>query len=119
MENKTCLECDREILGRSDKKFCTDSCRSAYNNKILAGPENFVRKINRKLKKNRKILELLNPDGKTKTHRDRLLKEGFDFDFFTNVYMTRDQKEYRFCYDHGYLPLGNDFLLLVRREPAE
>lgn len=112
---KNCLECGKELFGRSDKKFCSDACRSAYNNKSI-GSDKFIRKINRRLKRNHSILENINTDGKTKTHKDRLAKEGFDFDFFTSTYVTKDGKEYRFCYDQGYLALGNDFFLLVRRE---
>lgn len=115
-EEKQCLECGRELFGRADKKFCSDACRSAYNNKASGNSDKYIRKVNRKLKRNRSILELLNPEGKTKTHKERLLREGFDFDYFTNTYITKDQKEYRFCYDQGYLMLGNDFILLVRRD---
>ncbi len=114
-ESKKCLECGREVIGRSDKKFCSDSCRSAYNNKTISSDKQ-IRKVNRKLKKNHSILSSLNIDGKTKIHKERLLKEGLDFEFFTNVYQTKEHKEYRFCYDQGYLPLGNDFYLLVKRE---
>ena len=114
-ESKTCLECGREVFGRSDKKFCSDSCRSAYNNKVLSSDQH-IRKINRKLKRNHSILASFNIEGKTKVHKENLMKEGFDFDFLTNVYVTKDQKEYRFCYDQGYLLLGNDFYLLVKRE---
>jgi hypothetical protein len=32
--NKVCLECGEKIVGREDKKFCSDGCRNAYNNKI-------------------------------------------------------------------------------------
>lgn len=113
---KSCVECGRDLFGRSDKKFCSDACRSAYNNKSLSGNNKYLRKINRKLRKNRSILEALNPDGKVKTHQDRLLKEGFDFDYFTNVYITKEQREYRFCYEYGYLMLANGFVLLVKRE---
>lgn len=115
-ELKNCAECGREVFGRSDKKFCSDACRSAFNNKSIAGSDKYMRKVHRTLKKNHSILLQLNPEGKTKTHRDQLLKAGFDFDFCTNTYTTKDQKEYRFCYDQGYLLLGNDFILLVRRD---
>ena len=40
---KTCLECGEPILGRSDKKFCSDLCRNAYNNKANSDSNNFVR----------------------------------------------------------------------------
>ena len=31
---KQCLECGDKIVGRIDKKFCSDGCRNAYNNKV-------------------------------------------------------------------------------------
>ena len=58
----------------------------------------------------------LNPDGKTTKHREQLLKKGFDFDYMTRTITTREGKEYRFCYEQGYLPLDNDFVLLVTRD---
>ena len=26
----TCQECDKSLMGRIDKKFCSDTCRNAY-----------------------------------------------------------------------------------------
>jgi len=43
---KKCLECNDEFIGRADKKFCSDNCRSAYNNKLNSDATNFVRNIN-------------------------------------------------------------------------
>ena len=31
---KQCPECGGNIIGREDKKFCSDYCRNAYNNKV-------------------------------------------------------------------------------------
>ena len=31
---KKCLECESPLVGRVDKKFCSDYCRNSYNNKI-------------------------------------------------------------------------------------
>jgi hypothetical protein len=28
---KKCLNCDNEVIGRSDKKFCTEKCKNKYN----------------------------------------------------------------------------------------
>ncbi len=112
---KLCLECDRPVFGRSDKKFCSDACRNAYNNKVNAPTSNYVRNVNSILGKNRRILLELNPNGKHKTHRDQLLKRGFDFDYYTNSHVTKAGDEYRFCYEQGYLMLGDGFILLVER----
>lgn len=103
-------------MGRADKKFCDSDCRSSHYNRLHRASNNFIRKINRRLTKNRRILKELNPEGKTTVHRNQLLKMKFDFDYYTNVYRTKAGKIYYFCYDQGYLPLENGFYALVERQ---
>lgn len=112
---RTCLECEEKIQGRVDKKFCSDYCRNAYNNKINKDRSNMVRNVNNRLRKNYRILEGLNPVEKTKTSRAKLLAKGFSFDYFTSIYTTRSGTIYYFVYDQGYLPLEGDYYALVKR----
>lgn len=63
---KNCLDCGDKLVGREDKKFCSDSCRNAFNNKINKDSTNYMRNINNKLRKNYRILSDLNPEGKPK-----------------------------------------------------
>ena len=113
---KKCQECCRDIIGRSDKRFCSDQCRTSYNNRLNSDRTNYMRKVNRILRKNRKILQELNPNGKTKVHRRKLLAAGFNFTFHTNVYTTKTGNSYFFCYEQGYLSLEENYLMLVERE---
>jgi predicted nucleic acid-binding Zn ribbon protein len=113
---KTCLECNEKIVGREDKKFCSDSCRNAYNNKINKDSTNFMRNVNNKLRKNYRILCELNSEGKSKATRDKMLNKGFDFDFFTNILQTKTGNTYYFLYDQGYRSLDNDYFMLVKKE---
>ncbi len=108
-----CLECKEEFKGRADKKFCSDQCRSSFNNRLNSDASNFMRNINNILRKNRRILAKLNPNGKSKVHRDKLLEQGFKFSYFTNEYKTKAGKVYHFCYDQGYLAIDNDYYALV------
>ena len=113
---KSCLECEEKINGREDKKFCSDGCRNAYNNKINKDSNNYMRNINNKLRKNYRILTELNTDGKSKTTRTKLLGKGFDFDFFTNILKTKTGNTYYFLYDQGYMLLENDLYILVKKD---
>ncbi|MEM9919394.1 MAG: hypothetical protein AAF990_14925 [Bacteroidota bacterium] len=113
---KQCLECKETFQGRADKKFCSDQCRSAYNNRLNSNANNFMRNVNNILRKNRRILTKLNPHGKSKVHKDKLLELGFNFNYFTNIYQTKAGKTYRFCYEQGYLPLNDGFYALVLRQ---
>ena len=113
---KVCLECGEKLVGRSDKKFCSDFCRNAYNNNINKDSKNLIRNINNRLRKNWRILENLNPEQKTNTSRKKLIQEGFDFNYITSIYTTKAGKVYYFVYDQGYLPLENDYYALVKRD---
>lgn len=112
MERK-CLLCGEPLLGRSDKKFCNDSCRNNYHHSINHEQLNFTRNINNILRHNRFVLKTLNPDGKAKVSRQQLINNGFNFKYFTNLYTTRDGRVYHFVYDQGFLALDNDYFAIV------
>lgn len=116
MEQRKCLECDEVLRGRVDKKFCSDYCRNAYNNKVNKDSKNLIRNINNRLRKNYKVLSELNTTGKTKVTRTRMYDKGFDFNFFTSIYKTKTGNIYFYIYDQGYLPLENDYFLLIKRD---
>ncbi len=114
--DRLCLDCGKAVKGRTDKKFCDDSCRNNYNNHLKIDDGFLLKKINAILKKNRTILLTLNPEGKIKVSRKKLLTAGFNFEFHTHYYQTQNGNLYTFCYEHGYLSLAEDEFLLVKRE---
>ncbi len=113
---KQCLECGEKIVGRTDKKFCTDYCRNAHNNKVNKDSKNLIRNTNNRLRKNYKILSELNLSGKTKVTKTKLLLQNFDFTLFTSIYTTKTGNVYYYIYDQGYLGLDNDFYLLIKKD---
>lgn len=116
MEKQKCLECGEGFLGRADKKFCSDYCRNAYNNKINKDSKNLIRNINNRLRKNWRILEELNVKGRGTVTKQKLDLKGFDFNYITEVYTTKDGRVYHFCYDQGYSALENDIYMLVKKD---
>ena len=108
-----CLDCGNRLNGRSDKKFCSDYCRNSYHNQRNHMENNYMRRINYVLHKNRRILLHLNPTGKVKIHRSVLLTRGFDFNFITSIYKNKNGMVYYFCYEQGYLPLNPEYFALV------
>lgn len=112
-DKKQCLECNVVFIGRSDKKFCSDQCRSSYNNRINSESNVYIRSINKILNKNRKILAEINKDGIAKVKEDSLLARGFNFQFFTHTLNTKKGNTYFFCYDHGYIKFDNGWMTLV------
>ena len=120
VKNQYCIECGARNVGRADKKFCCDQCRSQYNNRLNSDQTAFIRKINVLLKRNNRILKKLNERGSSRVHRDKLLKSGFNFNYFTNEYVTKKGKTYRFCYDQGYVKIDEyHYAVVERREYVE
>lgn len=115
---KLCLSCNKTVRGRTDKKFCDDYCRNNYNNQLKSNTINLVRNINNALGKNRRILESIfsGKEEITKITKDRLLEKGFLFKYITHTYTNKKGSVYYFCYDIGYLPLENNWYLLVKRK---
>ena len=113
---RECLACGKVLHGRADKKFCNDYCRNAYNNNLKSGNSPIVRNINNALLKNRRILEtVLGSEEMQKITKDKLLQQSFQFTFLTHTYTNKKGDIYTFCYEYGYLPLGNDWFLVVKR----
>ena len=92
-ETNLCLNCEKPLKGRTDKKFCDDYCRNSYNNQLKAAKNNLVRNINNALGKNRRILEsFFKPkEDKVNIHKDKLLEKGFQFKYITHTYTTQQR----------------------------
>lgn len=115
---KACHNCGEQILfGRTDKKFCTDACRVDYNNKVkiqkrVQHPQ-FVKNISRILVDNYSILRRLYTGERTVVKQKQLTELGFNYHYITSDYRTKKGDVYRFCFDHGYLKIDDDKVLLV------
>jgi hypothetical protein len=117
-DTRLCKSCGDQLKGRIDKKFCDDYCRNNFNNqqKIQEGYSVIIKHINSALLKNRKILKSLITEDTAKTTKEKLLGLGFQFKYLTHTYLTRNGKMYSYCYDYGYLPIGNDWYLVVKKK---
>jgi hypothetical protein len=116
-ELRQCHECGEPFRGRMDKRFCSDLCRVAFNNRLNSADISYVRSVNNILRRNRRILLSMNPSGKNRVSHEKLKEKGFDFHYFTSTYKTREGSMYYYCYDQGYLPLEQDrYLLVIKKE---
>lgn len=110
---RICKQCESSFEGRSDKKFCSDQCRATFNNQNKKESEKLIIKVNAVLRKNRTILKSLNPTGMSVVRKEYLSERGFKFQYFTNVYKTKEGSEYFFCYDIGYMIIDELKLRIV------
>ena len=117
MASKICPECGENIVGRTDKKFCSDICRNSFNNRLNSDENNFVRNINNILRKNRRILEsALKSESKLTLPKQKVIDKGFNFQYFTNQLTTRNNHVYTYLYEYGYMLLDNNMMLIVKRK---
>jgi len=107
---RLCIECGQRIIGRTDKKFCNDNCRTAWHNKLHADTNSYMRSVNNILRKNRRILAGLTAEGRKKIETSTLARLGFEFDYFTRI-----EDSTRYCYEQGYVQLPNGALRLISR----
>lgn len=112
-QERCCAACGTVISGRIDKRYCSDQCRTFANNRLNSDTTNYIRNVNYALRKNRRILAQLNPEGKVKVSREKLLAKGFEFAYHTSTYVTKEGAQYFYCYDQGYLPIEKGYYLLV------
>lgn len=101
---KTCLFCENELRGRTDKKFCDAQCKSANQyQKSKEQPERFYNKVDNQLKLNRKIMKEYNKGGKAIVRSNTLKEEGFNPNFFTHYWKNKNGDVYLFVYEYGFL----------------
>ncbi len=116
-ESRICRACSKEIRGRTDKKFCDDYCRNHYNNMLKSGDNKFVRNVINALRKNRMILQdLLGNKLIAKARLNHLQSRGFQFTYHTDTYQSKKGRVYVYCFEYGYLPVEQDFFLIVKRK---
>lgn len=116
LQDRRCPECLEQVKGRADKKFCSDGCRTAYNNRLNSDCNNFMKNINNILRRNRRILTALRADGKRRVSLENLKARGFCLDYFTSVSRTKDGVLY-YCYEQAYqLTEEQECLLILKKD---
>lgn len=102
--DRKCLNCNEIIEGRTDKKFCSDYCKSNFhyeNNK--AKEQSLFRSIDQQLKLNRRLLRDFNKAGKSIVRAEKILEAGFNPKYFTHYWKNQKGDVYLFCYEYGFL----------------
>lgn len=118
---RNCLACNRNLEGRTDKKFCDPYCKSAWHyTKSRGDSAGFYAKVDRQLKTNRKILKLFNKAGKATARAQVLIDRGFDPNFFTHFWKNQQGDVYLFVYEFGFLTRienGKKKFILITWQP--
>ena len=131
---RLCIHClKNKVIGRSDKVYCSESCRSEANNErvreqrqstnpVPTAPASepsvpdFIKGINEILLNNHRILDEILGTRQTCQMKQRDIDgRGFRFKYFTSCSETEEGEAYYFCYELGYKKLENEKMVIVRR----
>lgn len=116
--SNTCGECGKNLTGRSDKKFCDAYCRNRYNNQHKSEDEQYIQLVNTRIRKNRKILKALSPEGKATVRKEVLDQMGFDYRYFSGIFKSK--LVYYLVYDYAFAPIhdskGVEKAVIVQRQ---
>jgi predicted nucleic acid-binding Zn ribbon protein len=125
MEEKLCLNCGKPVgSGRKDKKYCSDACKTDYNNNKheSTAPEmslvKYMKRVQQILIRNREILDqCLGDKDVVSMDKQDLDGIGFTFKYFTSRTRTKKTGDiYCFNFELGYKEMEDETVLIVRRE---
>lgn len=124
LQKAICEDCGKEIKGRSDKRFCDDTCRNNFNRKkrqaewVSISEE--ALEIIRTIKRNYQLLKTSDlPEG-TMTYQpvNDLLNKGFNPNYFTST-KEIDGDLYHFCFEQGFRISDGQIFVIERKEQIQ
>lgn len=100
---KICPECGGRFVGRLDKIYCCDSCRSNHNNRVYRKNGAESRVVNRILTRNRRLLEAAFRQGLDSVNLGAFKTMGFNPRFWTSRHRRPMRPALYFCYEFSYI----------------
>jgi len=112
-----CKICNKNLLGRSDKIFCSIQCKNYYHSNLRRVNRIAVHDIDTILHRNRAILlEIMGKNkSQLKVNRIILEKKKFHFKYHTHMNVNKQGKKYFHLYDFAWMQFSDDSILIVRR----
>lgn len=101
-EHRTCLECGREVYGRTDKKFCSDGCKNRFHNRRHNEEKKIIERTLNALYRNHEYLGNLLRTGINAIDIDIAKLSGFEPEIITGWRKTRSKHSECRCFDIKY-----------------
>lgn len=115
-DDSCCLECGHELHGRKNKKFCSLTCKNAYNNRRIGRIRQYRSEIMSRLARNYEILESLLNEKVSSISLEELKTLGFDENCITGHRSGYRKHEECRCFDLAYYRSGSKIFGLCRIE---
>jgi len=116
-EIKKCPICKAKVIGRSDKRFCSASCKSNYNQRLSKHTKAETIKIDKILHRNHSILvELMGKNSQQKKMAVfELEKRKFNFNYITKYIINSKGKIYHYVYNFSWMTFSDNEVLIIKR----
>ncbi len=113
-----CKICNKLIVGRSDKLFCSVRCKNYYHINLRRVTSVAVKDINIILHRNRSILLEIMGKRKVQLKVSRMVleKKKYRFKYHTHFHINSKGKAYYHVYDFAWMEFSDDEILIVRRK---
>lgn len=108
---KNCISCGKKIAGRSDKKFCNETCKNEYHNMQQSQKPAAFKQHRAAARRNRTLLLKMEASGIEKVSTRELEKIGFSFEGFTGIRFDHDESFQLICYEYLLQRNGNLFTI--------
>lgn len=112
----TCRLCRSKLVGRSDKIFCSTTCKSYYHRKLAEVTRDAAHDIVKILYRNRSILlEIMGKKTKTKKVTRMLLdQQKFNYQYVTQYHLNSRQKMVNYVFDFSWMIFSDQEILIKR-----
>jgi len=108
-----CKKCEKPIVGRTDKQFCSAKCKAAHHRNQSKKPKTEIERVNKILLKNYKILnEIVGEKESCIIPIPLLESKKFFFGYVTKVHFNSQGKMYQYLYDLSFLRFRTDTILV-------
>ena len=116
-----CPICGDQVVGRSDKIFCTPTCKAIYHLRRKHQLLPIAKPIDAILHRNWVVLkELYEEIGKKKffVAQAKLNKAGFHTKYYTTSEKNKQGKMYYYVYDFGWMYFSEKEIMVIKLKAA-
>ncbi len=112
-----CKVCKTEIVGRSDKIFCSVKCKNYYHKNLRRNTDMAAQRIDKILHRNRSILREIMGKNKVQISIDKIILDAkkFNYTYHTHCIVNSKGKTYHYVYDYAWMSFSNDKILIVKK----
>lgn len=114
--NRNCKACNAAIVGRTDKLFCSSTCKSSFHKLLTKESTETIIKIDKVLHRNRSILlQLLGSNNLSRiVPRQWLDERKFKASFMTAYHFNTQNQLVHFVYDVSWMRASDQEVLIER-----